>query len=315
MQRRQVLAAAMAIGGVVIARQSYAQITQPAPNKTPAVDVTLLARFSPRARADLVTAIANGWPQAISAGINTEFRVAHFLAQTATETGGYRLIAEDMRYSAQRLTEVFPSRVSPQRAAELAYKQVEIANEVYNNRLGNKPPMDGWNYRGSGFIQLTGRWNFRTVGTALGIDLEGNPEIARTPGPAFETAVKYWSVRGVNAVAEGANVAPVRYAVNGGYIGLREAEVWFARALAIIRNPIAKPFEESLNLGEMLAMQGRLRDLGYLQQPATPNESLPTEDANQALRQFQKDRGIPQTGQFDEDVLYELTSPEFFRRN
>ena len=63
-----------------------------------------------------------------------------------------------------------------------------IANRVYANRLGNgdEASGDGWRYRGSGYLQLTGRTNFRTQGSIVKMDLEGHPELVREPATAAQ---------------------------------------------------------------------------------------------------------------------------------
>jgi hypothetical protein len=52
--------------------------------------------------------------------------------------------------------------------------------------LGNTQKGDGYRYRGTGLVQLTGRANFRRAGKIIGIDLENDPELALVP----EIAVK-----------------------------------------------------------------------------------------------------------------------------
>jgi putative chitinase len=71
---------------------------------------------------------------------------------------------ENMNYSAARIRQVWPSRPE---AAKFAGKPKALANSVYGGRLGNRPGTDdGWDYRGGGIDQLTGRANFEKVGIA-----------------------------------------------------------------------------------------------------------------------------------------------------
>jgi putative chitinase len=276
------------------------------------IDAVTLTKFSPKARADLVAAIIAQWPTATAAGINTPDRIHHFIAQMATETGGFRSIDENLRYSAKRLLEIFPKRVTPAEAQLLAFKEVEIANHVYNNRFNNKPPMDGWNYRGSGLIQLTGRSNFADRGRELKMPLEEKPDLARTSPTAFNAAVAYWSARKINGAADDDDMIVVRKLVNGGRNGLKEANIWLARARQHI--PVAGPRSKSAGdpkSDELAAMQDQLAELGFL-----PDKAKAAQDGSQvddALKKFQESRGIPPTGLYDDDTLYELTDPGNFK--
>ena len=70
---------------------------------------------------------------------------------------------ENMSYSAARIREVWPSRFPTVAAAKPYERQpVKLANKVYNGRLGNQEGSnDGWDFRGGGLDQLTGRVNYR----------------------------------------------------------------------------------------------------------------------------------------------------------
>ena len=86
---------------------------------------------------------------------------------------------ENMNYSAKRIRQVWPSRPE---AVQFAGKPRELANSVYGGRLGNKVGTDdGWNTRGGGIDQLTGRDNYRKVG------IENNPDRILQPDFAVKS--------------------------------------------------------------------------------------------------------------------------------
>lgn len=93
--------------------------------------------------------------------------------------------------------------------------------------LGNIYPGDGPKYRGRGFIQLTGRSNYRTYGNAIGIDLETYPDLALDPGVAAAILAVYFVEHGAprNTIPMNARLdtyegwREVRRLVNGGYNG------------------------------------------------------------------------------------------------
>ncbi len=95
-------------------------------------------------------------------------------------------------------------------------------------------PGDGTRDKGRGPIQLTGRANCRSVGKALGLDLENNPSIAARPEVGFRIAAYFWKSHGLNALADSGNFREITHRINGGYNGLAEREMYLARARAAI---------------------------------------------------------------------------------
>ena len=71
------------------------------------------------------------------------------------------------------------------------------SGKAYEGRrdLGNIYRGDGVKYKGRGFIQITGRENYRRAGQALGLPLEDKPELASSPNIAAKIAVWYWANR------------------------------------------------------------------------------------------------------------------------
>ncbi len=85
--------------------------------------------------------------------------------------------------------------------------------------LGNTHPGDGARFHGRGFIQLTGRSNYRGYGQKLGVPLEQNPNLALDASIAARVLAAYMKERGIGALAARGDWQGVRRAVNGGLNG------------------------------------------------------------------------------------------------
>jgi len=161
--------------------------------------------------------------------INTALRVSHFVSQCMHESGHFKVVSENLNYSAGGLRNVF-AKYFPDDATAKAYeKQPEkIANKVYANRMGNGDfaSGDGYRYRGKGFIQLTGKDNYVAFGTAIGEDVTKNPDLLKTPKYASLSACWFFSKNGLNTISdEGATDAVIQKVtkkINGGLNGITE---------------------------------------------------------------------------------------------
>lgn len=129
-------------------------------------------------------------------GIDTALRQAHWLAQLAHESGRFRYTRE-------------------------IWGPTE-AQKRYEGRadLGNTEPGDGHRFMGRGFIQVTGRANYR----AASLDLYGNQSLLDRPellelNPAL-SAGWYWATRKINRLADKDDLVAVTKAINGGTNGL-----------------------------------------------------------------------------------------------
>lgn len=122
-------------------------------------------------------------------GLTTRNRVLGFLS-TALEESGFRMLTENLNYSAARAAEVWPSKFPTAAAASpYAGNPRALANKVYGARMGNVGPDDGWRYRGQGLIQITGRNNFAALEKATGLPLLDSPELATDPAHLLECSV------------------------------------------------------------------------------------------------------------------------------
>lgn len=87
---------------------------------------------------------------------------AYCFATTHHETGGAMVPrVENLNYTtASRIRAVWPSRFTNDAAAAPYVRNPQaLANKVYGGRLGNTLPNDGWDFRGMGLVQATGREN------------------------------------------------------------------------------------------------------------------------------------------------------------
>lgn len=103
----------------------------------------------------------------------------------------------------------------------------------YNPRkakiLGNTDVGDGFKYRGRGFLQLTGRYNYRIAGKALGLPLEQNPDLLLQPEVNAKASLWYWNTRVKQKVKDFTNVAQVTKKINPGMKGLKSREKHFTQ--------------------------------------------------------------------------------------
>jgi putative chitinase len=199
------------------------------------ITVDRIKAVCPNADHDIIEAIVTAAPVSLpKAGLNDPIRLAHFIAQIATETGGLRRLDEDLNYTAARLVKVFPRRFKSVTGAQPYVRNPEkLANFVYGGRNGNKEPGDGFRYRGSGLIQLTGRGNFDAVGNLVGMNLVDNPELARHADSALEIALGYWTKHKINSVAGTASddaVKAVTKLINPALQGLDDRKAYFTKS-------------------------------------------------------------------------------------
>jgi putative chitinase len=160
----------------------------------------------------------------------TPERAAHFFAQTAHETGGFKAFSENLNYSADGLQKIFGKYFPGLLEEQYARNPEKIANRVYADRMGNgaEASGDGWKYRGRGALQLTGKANYKAFSDYL-----KNPLVMEQPDLvagelAFESAMfffdknKLWEIcdKGVNKDT----ILALTKRINGGTHGLADRE-------------------------------------------------------------------------------------------
>ena len=160
--------------------------------------------------------------------LNTPLRLAHFLAQAGHESGGFKAINENLNYGAKGLLGIFKKYFpTPEKAALYERKPEKIANLVYGGRMGNGPEAsgEGYKFRGRGYIQLTGKDNYKAFDAVVPEDLLESPDLVATKYPLL-SAAWFFHKNGLHKIAdEGATdvvVTKVTKRVNGGIIGLAD---------------------------------------------------------------------------------------------
>lgn len=167
--------------------------------------------------------------QAVAAGITSRKELANFMAQVSHESGGLTRLEEGFRYT--KGIQQIPVRSAMREGAEvleaarvdaLSGKPEKLAELMYGGRMGNDQPGDGYVYRGRGYMQLTGKDNYRAAGEALGLDLVENPDLAADPENAAKIATWFWKQNVPQAARE--DVTAATQAINGGLNGLADRQ-------------------------------------------------------------------------------------------
>lgn len=153
---------------------------------------------------------------AVDAGIKGE-ELAQFLGQTAHESNNFKTMIEygdsnyfkkyEPKFAKDKKTKKFiidPKTKKP--------KNFNAKAEV----LGNDMPGDGEKYKGRGYIQLTGKYNYAQASKALGLDLVKNPQLVEKPEVAAKVAVWFWQNRVQPKVSDFSNTKAATKPINPG---------------------------------------------------------------------------------------------------
>lgn len=166
-------------------------------------------------------------------------RLAHFLAQVAHESGNFKLVYENLRYSASGLLKVFPKYFPTQELANRYAMQPQmIGNRVYANRMGNgnEASGEGYLFRGRGYLQLTGKSNYQLFSQYVGERCDQVPDLVATKYPMdsalwFFDRNKLWSLCDASTPE---SVTAVTRRVNGGTHGLADRQAKFKTFISLL---------------------------------------------------------------------------------
>lgn len=169
-------------------------------------------------------------------------RESHYLAQLAHESQGFSKLSESTYYSsAERLLEIFPKCFSSIKDAEKYIKKpTETANKVYANKNGNgdENSGDGWNYRGRGYIQLTGRANYKEMGQIINQPLVINPDLALEVNVASYISSIWWEKNNLNNLADKDDIKAITKRINGGLNGIDDRKKWQLKILKTLEGNV-----------------------------------------------------------------------------
>jgi putative chitinase len=173
-----------------------------------------LRMLTPTAKPWILTALTTSFAQVTSPyGILANpRRLCHFLAQAAHESAGFRTLEE---YGGETYWKRYEGRAD----------------------LGNSQPGDGIRYHGRGIFQLTGRANYRQMGSKISLALEDDPHLAADGDVSLRTACEYWQSRKLQLFADSNDIDEVTRRINGGKLGLAERKAFFRRAWSIWGDP------------------------------------------------------------------------------
>lgn len=170
---------------------------------------------------------------ATAAGITSPKELANYMAQVTHESNGLNRLEESFRYTkgisqipVQSAWRQGEGALESARLQAMQGHPEQLAELMYGGRNGNDNPGDGYTYRGRGYIQLTGKENYRKAGEALGLDLVKHPELAAEPKNASKIAAWYWETQVPVAAHE--DIKAATKAVNGKYNGLEDRRERFA---------------------------------------------------------------------------------------
>jgi putative chitinase len=170
-------------------------------------------------------------------GIDTEKRIAAFVAQCAHESGEFTMIKENLNYRWETLRRIFPKYFpTDDLAKQFAGKPEAIANKVYANRMGNgdEASGDGYRYSGRGLIQLTGKDNYFWFAESIGITPEEASEYMGTFEGAAQSACWFWETNNLNKWADQGDIETLTRKINGGTIGIDDRKKHYAHALHVL---------------------------------------------------------------------------------
>ena len=162
--------------------------------------------------------------------IATELTVAMMMGQFSEECGAGLEMVENDNFTADQLRRLWPSHFTGTMAQRYAHNPRMICDVAYGGRMGNDPPPsdDGWNYRGRGLSQCTGKEGYTKLAERTSIPVRMDPGLLSSPSTALECGVADFILCGCLPYAARGDIINTTKHLNGGLNGLAERERWTA---------------------------------------------------------------------------------------
>jgi len=288
----------------------------------------VLSRLCPRPKDVKKAKIWDGYVEALLSdegtdlfqkyGVTTKQRMAHLLSQWAHESGGFTLIWESGAYSASRIMQIFgvgkhSAAVTASEARSLAGNGYALFERVYGignpkkaRELGNKVKGDGYNFRGCGITQLTGRSAHERYSTNIGCALSD----LQLPINSIHGALLEWNEKNCNKPADKDDIVRVTKLVNGGQNGLADRRAYLAKAKKLLANVTLDTPHGPVSLGDEGRSVRELQELLVRAGYVIPIDGLHGKRTEGAVAAFQVNHGLPATGVADDATWAALEAVE-----
>jgi predicted chitinase len=277
----------------------------------------------------------------VAYGIDDPRDLAAFFAMISQETGGMRLVRENMKYSARNLMNTFGKRYKGKPDSDRdglsdlaeahAGKPILVGNYNYGFRLSNEKnglnDDDGYNFRGGGPFQATGRAMYLWLQRETGLPFHDQPKTIEEPEHWPLVAVLTWTkqpIGNLSNFASQGNFDACCKAINCGspysttpVNGMTERKKWYQAWLKAleVQPKAGRPGDvTTFRLGApkheaVKVLQGRLNALMYKEGRLDADGDYGARTAS-AVRDFQAQNGMSVDGVATPEVQRRIMSAE-----
>lgn len=204
----------------------------------------ILTKIAPSIKGDKAAKIADSLNRICPSDkyqINTKDRFEEFLSQLLHESGEFSISTENMNYTTpQRLIDMWPKHFpNLDFAAQYIRNPEKLGNYIYGSTsiakdLGNIKPEDGYNLRGGGPIQLTGRYSYTKFGQFMGeSDLYKVANLVRTDldWGIHSACWEYCVDKKLIVLSEADEELKITKSINGGTNGFADRQTYYKRCI------------------------------------------------------------------------------------